>query len=127
MLSYGHQEIHLFFTSGNKETNLFFVSVHQEICHHLVKNSIILLLVLFTRQYAEGRKKWRALVHIQVIENYAAMFAATRVFQDYPPALGWIITRCVCVEPLHDTVWINGKNDRITEHKEQVSLKCAKG
>ena len=42
------------------------------------------------RQYAKDRIEWRALVHMQLNEFHAAIFAWPSVLLDYPPELWWL-------------------------------------
>ena len=42
------------------------------------------------RQCAKDRKEWRALVHMQLNEFHAAIFAWPCVLSDRPPMLWWL-------------------------------------
>ena len=42
------------------------------------------------RQNTKDRKEWRALVHVQLNEFHAAIFAWPCVLSDRPPVLWWL-------------------------------------
>ena len=43
-----------------------------------------------TRQCAKDRKQWRGLVHMQLNEFHASIFAGHCVLSDRPPVLWWL-------------------------------------
>ena len=59
------------------------------------------------RKCTKYRKEYRALVHMLVIENDAAILTNSLNFFQYPASFGWLITWCVSGGPLHDEFWIN--------------------
>ena len=48
------------------------------------------IMVEAARQCAKDRKEWRALVHMQLNQFHAAIFAWPCVFSDSPSVLRWL-------------------------------------
>ena len=69
------------------------------------------------RQCAKDRKKWRALVHMQLNEFHAAFYPSPLFFLTaFPCSGGYHLERGLI--PLHDAVWINCEKDATTENED---------
>ena len=65
---------------------------------------------------AKHRKKWRALIHMQLNESQSGIFAWPCVLSDHLPCSdGYHLERGGM--PLHDAVGINCKNGATTENQ----------
>ena len=73
-------------------------------------------MVKAARQCAKERKEWSALVHMLLIEFYAAIFSCTMFFRSSLPCSGGYHLEGVRM-PYYDAVGINFKKGSTTEKK----------